>query len=170
MSQKPTSAALRVLGVLLAVGIAACSRNPEPGDRSPSLALADTTVCVVSPAAPNGLRLVEAKREVATGRVMLLEDGELIPFEQRYPVSLIAGYAGREGWFTSAEPVTFAGQRYVRTGEMRRVPEDQLVRVGDFRGVLLFSGAGDDPPPDALYVPAEPDCVFQAYVRADLVR
>jgi hypothetical protein len=65
-------------------------------------------------------------------------------------------------------PVTHAGRRYVRTGGERRVPINLLRRVGDHQGVPLFASP-DEPTPEAVYVPLRPGCVFQAYVRSDLL-
>src|SRR5690606_24214579 len=102
--------------------------------------------------------------------VVLLEDGRIESLEAIHPVSVIAGYAGREAWLTRGDPISLDGQRYIRTGGERRVTPDLLARAGEHQGILLFAGRDDSPPADALYVPTAPGCIFQAFVREDLIR
>jgi hypothetical protein len=164
---------IRSLGAVtllwIAVSPAACAGG-LPGSGAPPArweALSDTTLCVVDRTSSTGLTNLPARVE-SDGRVVLLENRRIVPVEQVHPVSLLAGYAGREPWVSSAAPVTHAGRRYVHTGGERRVPIDLLRRVGDHQGVPLFASP-EEATPEAVYVPLRPGCVFQAYVRSDLL-
>ena len=154
---------------LPALALAACAGNrgaarPPAGFSS----LPDTVVCVVDRASDRGLRDLRAKRD-AEGRALVLENGEARPLESVHPVSLLAGYGGAERWLAAGEAIPFAGHRFVKVESERSIPGDLLGRVGEHRGILLFADPGDDPPPDAIYVPVRPGCIFQAYVREDLM-
>jgi hypothetical protein len=154
------------------VVVAACApRAGEPaGARPPAdyLALRDTTVCVVDRTAPAGLRGLDAK--VRGGDVVVFADGVVRTLEQMHPVNVIAGYAGREGWLTRGEVISQDGRRFARVGGERRIGMDLIRRAGEHQGILLFAGRDDTPPLDALYVPTAPGCIFQGYVREDLIR
>lgn len=155
-----------------AAGLAvACSGNPGPASEAPRdyAALADTLVCVVDRTADTGLRELPAKKD-ADGAVVLLSGGQIRPLDSVHPVSLVAGYAGRERWLAAGEPIDFRGDRFVQVQEERRVAAELLGQVGEHRGIPLFADPGDEPPPEALYVPMRPGCIFQAYVREDLMR
>jgi hypothetical protein len=60
-------------------------------------ALSDTTLCVVDRTSATGLTNLAARVE-SDGRIVLLENRRIVPLEQVHPVSLLAGYAGREPW------------------------------------------------------------------------
>lgn len=128
----------------------------------------DTLVCVVDRLAPEGLREVPAK--IRSGEVVLLVDGEIRPLDTVHPTNLIAGYAGQEDWLRRGDAVSHGGRQFARTGGERRIEIDLLRRAGEFRGIQVFSGREDASDPNALYVPTAPGCVFQAYVREDLIR
>jgi hypothetical protein len=157
---------------LVSAGMAACTVEPaeEPGPVLPPqyVALPDTLVCVIDRAAPSGLASLPAKIE--DGGVVVFADGRVSALEEVHPVSMIAGYAGREAWLTRGDPVPFSGASYVRTGGERRIGIELLDRVGEHEGILLFAGLEDPPPADALYIPTSPGCIFQAYVREDLIQ
>jgi type IV pilus assembly protein PilQ len=56
-----------------------------------------------------------------------------------------------QSWFTSDEPVLHNGVRWVRFGEPRQVPFDDLYVVGNFRGITIYAD------PDSrgdVYLPA----------------
>ncbi|MEX2583246.1 MAG: hypothetical protein WD766_08220 [Gemmatimonadota bacterium] len=160
--------------IVLALGITAAGCGGSPGSGpSPAMpadyaALPDTLVCVVDRAAPSGLSELPAKLD--GDEVVVFADGAVRPLDELHPVNMIAGYAGREGWLTRGEPVTFQGRQYVRTGGERRIGIDLLSRVGEHQGILVFAGQEDDAPADAIYVPTAPGCIFQAFVREDLLR
>lgn len=141
------------------------SRTTPPPEYA---ALPDTVVCVVNRAAPAGLTNLPAKSR--SGEILVFSEGQVLSLEALHPIDLVAGYAGREMWVQSGEQVTLGGERYSRTGGERRIDPDLLERVGEFRGILVFSGADDVTRPSAVYIPTAPGCVFQAYVREDLLR
>jgi hypothetical protein len=150
--------------------IAACGPPPGPASAPPPpgyAALPDTVVCVVDRASDRGLRALSAKTG-ETGVVVFL-DGAVRPLEEVHPIGMIAGYAGAEEWLRRGDPVSHGGRRYLRTGGERRIGLELLRRIGDHEGILLFAGEEDPPPPDALYVPTAPGCIFQPYVREDLL-
>lgn len=138
---------------------------PVPADYA---ALPDTLVCVVDRAAPTGLRNLAAKK-AADGGVLLFDAGEVRVLEDVHPVALLAGYAGNEGWLERRETLVFGPERYVLYQGQRRVPIDLLESVGEFQAIPLFAARGEDAPHPTLYVPVRPGCVFQPYVRSDLV-
>lgn len=151
--------------------MAACGGSPgSPGPELPPsyVALPDTLVCVVDRTAPSGLRELPAKKDGAS--VVVFSEGEVTPLEELHPVNMIAGYAGGESWLAAGESLTFGTDRFSNVGGERRVPVELVERVGEHRGILLFAGRDDDPPPDALYVPTAPGCIFQPFVREDLIR
>lgn len=165
-------AAVAALG--LAMGACAGNRPPEPAaPTEPSAAeryeaLPDTSVCVVDRTTSRGLRNLAAKRE-ADGRVVLLVSGKMRSLEDLHPVGVVAGYAGRESWVAGSEPIPVQGRRYVRVGGERRVPIEALQQLGEHQAIPVFSDPKDTTPPRAVYVPLRPGCVFQAFVREDLV-
>jgi len=169
---QPRKLRLELLACIAILG-SGCVANPPRAPEGPTVppeysALPDALVCVIDRSAPLGLREVPAK--VRGGSIVLL-DGEVIrPLEEVHPVNVIAGYAGEEEWLRRGDPVTHAGARFSRTGGERRIALDLLRRAGEFQGFLLFSGQDDAAEPTALYVPTAPGCIFQAYVRDDLIR
>jgi hypothetical protein len=157
------------LGMLV---LAACAPRTaaDAAPRPPAdyLALRDTAVCVVDRSSQRGLRTLGAK--VGASGVVVFSDGAVRPLESVHPVGVIAGYAGREPWLTRGDPISFDGRRYSRVGGERRIGEQLLERVGEHQGILLFAGHEDPAPRDALYVPTAPGCIFQGFVREDLIR
>ena len=143
------------------------SEGPQPSFPPEYAALPDSLVCVIDRAVPLGLRELPAK--VDGDQLLILADGQVAELNAIHPVDLIAGYAGREAWLTRGDPLPFEGATFTRTGGERRVAASLLQRVGEYRGILLFAGAEDTPPPDALYVPTAAGCVFQPFVRQDLL-
>ncbi len=161
-----------VVAAVLLGGVAGCGQVLQAGgggSRVPPeyAALPDTTVCVVDRSAPNGLREIPAK--IAGSGIVLLVDGQVQPLSAVHPVNVIAGYAGQEPWLIRGDPISFRGTTFVRYLGERRIAVDLLRRVGEHQGILLFAGA-DASSIDALYVPTAPGCIFQGYVREDLVR
>jgi len=151
---------------------AACSTAPAPAPapRAPAafVALPDTIVCVIDRTSPSGLAQLGAK--VGAEGVVLFADGAVRPLESVHPIGVIAGYAGQEQWLTQGEPIVYDGRRYPRVGGERRIASELIRRVGEHRGILLFAGEEDSSPIDALYVPTSPGCIFQGFVREDLIR
>lgn len=165
----PRAAAIGLLaGLILSACVPVATSDPQPVAPSEWASLPDTLACVVDRSAEHGLREIPAKTRGE--EIVLLQNGSIQSLEVVHPVNVIAGYAGSEGWLTRGDPITVRGSRYVRTGGERRVGADLLTRSGEHQGILLFSGRDDSDPVDALYIPTAPGCIFQAYVREDLVR
>lgn len=162
----------QILAATVLLFLAGCSGQTSGGPAltiPPRYAtLPDTVACVVDRAAPRGLRNIPAK--VEGDQIVVLMGNEIVPLESVHPVNVIAGYAGREGWLVRGDPLNVDGSRFARTGGERRVAAELLRRSGEHQGILLFAGDEDEPPPDALYVPTAPGCIFQPYVREDLIR
>src|SRR5690606_20532508 len=95
-----------------------------PDEAARYAAFPDTLVCVVDRTVDRGLRDLPAKK--GDGEVVLLVGGEIRPLAELHPVNLIAGYAGREPWFTDNHPIAVEGQRYRKYGGERRVPIESL--------------------------------------------
>jgi hypothetical protein len=142
---------------------------PPPSAAERYAALPDTAVCVVDRTTRRGLRLLEGKVE-SEGHVVVLVSGRIQKLESLHPVTAAAGYAARESWAISGDPLNVQGRRYEKVGPERLIPYDQLQRADDYRAVPLFADPKDPAPPRALYLPLRPGCVFQPYVRADLLR
>ena len=170
------SARVAVSGALLLLAGGCGSRGPEIASSAPSppraearyAALPDTVICVVDRTTDRGLRDLPAKQE--SGKVVLLVEDQIRPIEELHPVSLIAGYAGRESWFSRAQPITLQSRRYLKYAGERRIPTDKLKRFGEYQGIPLFGDPATSGVPTAVYVPVRVGCVFQAYVRDDLYR
>lgn len=160
--------------LLLLASVTACGGSPSGGggpspEAPPSYAmLPDTMVCVLDRAAPTGLTDIAAKKD--GDRVVIFSGGDVVDLETLHPVNLIAGYAGGESWLRQGEPIAFRGRTYAHIGGERRVGIEQLERIAEHRGILMFAGREDSDPYDALYLPTAPGCVFQPYVRDDLIR
>jgi len=158
-----------LIAVFALTAVTACA-GMMPG-AGPSMARwdagTDTTLCVVDRTAPAGLRNIAARRD-DRGALLVRDGRSVLPLEQAHPVNIMAGYAGEERWITGSAPVTHAGRRYIRTGGERLVPIDLLARTGDYQGVPLFASP-DQRTPEAVYIPLRPGCVFQAYIREDLL-
>ena len=173
-SMPPTSAPLLPLLLCVITVLGACSRSaggegpatPEPDDRYASLP--DATVCVVDRTTRRGLRELRAKQD-PDGTLLLRVADEVLTLEQIHPVGIVAGYAGAEPWYRSDEPITLQGSRYRKVEAERRIPMEQLEQAAEHRAIPVFAAPGDAPPPEAVYVPVRPGCIFQAYVREDLL-
>ncbi len=159
--------ALTATVCLLAAGCATRQGPREPTLPPEYAILPDTLVCVIDRTTSEGLTNIAAKNR--GGDVVLFVGGTVRPLESVHPVAFIAGYAGAEDWLRRGDPIGFGGDRYARTGGERRIGLELLRRAGEYQGILLFSGHEDAARPNAIYVPTAPGCIFQAYVREELV-
>lgn len=148
---------------------AASGPPPPPSEAERYAALPDTSVCVVDRTTRRGLRALDAKVETG-GQVVLLVSGRVQKLEDLHPIGIVAGYAARESWVTSGEPLAIQGRRYEKAGPARLIGLEQLQHSGDYRSIPLFVDPNDPAPPRAYYVPLRPGCVFQPYVRSDLLQ
>jgi hypothetical protein len=166
-SSKHLRASVAAILITAASGCGASRGGPVILPPPEYTALPDTLVCVVDRSSPDGL--TELPGKVNGGSVLLFSGGAVRPLEELHPINLIAGYAGQEEWLGRSDPIFFSNGTYRRVGGDRRVGMDLLGRVGEHMGILLFAGRDDPAPVDALYVPTSPGCIFQAYVREDLI-
>jgi hypothetical protein len=165
-----------LFGLTLASG---CARRPSvapmPAPPPPAsaaeryAALPDTAVCVVDRTTRRGLRSLAGKVE-ADGQVVVLVAGRIQKLETLHPVGVPAGYAARESWVVAGEPINVQDRRYEKVGPERLIGMEQVQRTAEYRAIPLFTDPNDASPPKALYLPLRPGCVFQAYVRSDLLR
>lgn len=130
-------------------------------------ALPEVIVCVVDRASDTGLREISARR-ANDGQTVILVDGQVVPLDSVHAPGVVAGYATGESWFDS-DSISFRNATFVKVQRERRIEIDQVVRIGDFQGIPVFAGAGDEAPHDAVYLPTRSGCVFQAYIREDLM-
>ena len=70
----------------------------------------------------------------------------------------------------AGEPINVQDRRYEKVGPERLIGMEQVQRTAEYRAIPLFTDPNDASPPKALYLPLRPGCVFQAYVRSDLLR
>lgn len=130
-------------------------------------ALPEVTVCVVDRASDTGLREISARR-AHDGSTVLLVGDRVVPLDSVHAPGVVAGYATGEPWFDS-DSISFRNATFVKVQRERRIAIEQLTRVGDLEGIPVFAGTSDESPFDAVYLPTRPGCVFQAYVREDLM-
>lgn len=136
-------------------GAAAPAMAPlPPAPPTPRLSNRDILVCVVR---DGDLQLVRVDYDTRTGDTLV--NGR--PFAEVYPDTV--GYAGGAQWFVNNEPVVIDGRHYVRYGVPRVLGVQELTRVGEYQGVLVFVEKGADARADVKYVPVRPGCEFQPY-------
>lgn len=163
----PTRSVAIVALITAGCGTVALAGDPAAYSPESFESLPDVTVCVVDRAAESGLRELTAKR-AHDGRSMLLVGGRVVPLEDVHAPGIVAGYAAAEPWFTG-DSISVAGGTYVKAGGERRIEATQITRVGDYEAIPVFASTSDQLPPEAVYLPTRPGCVFQAYVRSDLM-
>ena len=79
------------------------------------------------------------------------------------PGVVFAGtYADGRAWFENDESVTFEERSYDKSGQASQMQCNQIMRVGEFQGVPLFSMRNAQRPFEMLYVPVRPG-IFQPY-------
>jgi hypothetical protein len=141
---------------------------PAPPAPAPHAVLTDTTVCVVDRTTREGLRSMRAQVD-GLGRIVVPMEGGLVPLEELHRVEAAMGYAGREDWLVQRSPIPFREMTFVAYESERRIPADQLRRVGAHRGIPLF-GDPAEASPVVLYVPTRPGCIFQPYLWDQVAR
>jgi hypothetical protein len=167
-----TSSALRPL-LLLTLALPGCglfrsAPPPPPPAAPPHTVFRDTTVCVVDRTTREGLRSMRAQVD-GLGRIVVPMGDGLVPLEELHPVEAAFGYAGREDWLVQRSPIAFREMRFLAYESERRIPADQLRRVGTHLGIPLF-GDPAEASPVVLYVPTRPGCIFQPYLWDQVAR
>ncbi|HET7229346.1 MAG TPA: hypothetical protein VFJ16_05055 [Longimicrobium sp.] len=151
--------ALGVTGVVSAVS-AICG-SAEPNARAPG------TV----PDEVRGVQAVQTARAdqvcvVAGDSLRMVSDttvGGVSPKNGQVPA--YPPYVERAPWYQAQSPVPFGGRNYVGNHPPQVIEPGLLVFVGRYRGVPVFKAA-EDPgnPPEYIYLPVRPGCVFQPLV------
>ncbi|HKK93015.1 MAG TPA: hypothetical protein VJ925_06250 [Longimicrobiales bacterium] len=131
----------------------------------------DTVVVTreVEPALPTGS---PANICLATGQnvqVLMTAQGDTlvgparVSIETLRPGVVFAGtYADSRGWFENDESVMFEENSYDKSGNETQMTCNQIMRVGEFQGVPLFSMRNAERPFEMLYVPVRPG-IWQPY-------
>jgi hypothetical protein len=150
--------------LIAAVACAACAgRRPLPVATpvhevpSPRLSAQDLLFCVVR---RGELELVPLEYNTHTGDSTY----QGVPVARAFPLD--GGYAEAAEWFAARESIRFDGRTFARYGDPRLLGIGELTPVGEYRGVKVYAQAGLTGPPEVLYLPARPGCVFQPYQAA----
>lgn len=106
------------------------------------------------------LERVVVQYDVRSGDTLAL-DGRL--FRQAYPSSPADGYAAGTEWFARDDRVRVRGRRYVKDGLPRVVESEEVVRVGEYRGIPVFAAAGQSGIPGVVYLSLRTGCEVQPY-------
>ena len=101
-------------------------------------------------------------------RAELLATGDTVvggrPFSAVYADT--GQYAATREWYVNNETIDYDPRNvcYMKFGLPRYIARENLVRMGEWRGVPAFRGRSDDwDLPDAIWVPTGPGCWFQGY-------
>ena len=128
---------------------------PAPVELPPERAI---EVCVME---EGRIHYVPAILLPLSGDTLALRDGVREPFQSAYP---IAGYAAGLAWVESGETVTLGRETYIPYGVSAALPPgEELVQVGEFRGIQLFARRGSSSPAKQLFIPLTPRCTVQPY-------
>ena len=122
---------------------------PPPPPPRPPVTAREIRVCVVQ----HGMATeVTARFDPATGDTTFGAPGLPVPAGNEY--------AAGEPWFIQEEPIVVNGVQYALP---RVLGVNDVVRVGEYRGIPVFAAAGTADPPLVVYVPVRPGCEFQPY-------
>ena len=115
-------------------------------------------ICVVR----NGeLTRIPVRYDPATGDTSSM-DG--LPFSSVAPIT--GEYAAVAGWYVNDEPITFRDRRYTKYRLPRVLGENEVTRVGEFRGVGVYVERADPSAETVIYLPTRSGCEFQPYLAA----
>lgn len=172
----PRSQALN-LGIQAGVSLSFGNREDRIVELPPPPPDTVIVVAEVEPSPPEGdpVEICLATGQAAT--IHLTPQGDTLVGYRRIPladlgpaVSFAGSYAAERDWFTADDPVTFTDfvngttrtRTFRRTGESLSLDCREIMRVGEFSGVPLFTEAVAQRPYYTLYVPVRPG-VWQAY-------
>jgi hypothetical protein len=153
-----------VLGLKMVFGGARRPTEPKP-DTLPKVVISVPTppdpptppavfrMCVVENGA---LREVEgqigaAGDSTANGR----------PFSEVYPATV--GYAASAEWYVPNGSIMFDGKSYDWFELSRIIPASDLTRIGEYRGLSVFSAVSAAGAEGVIYLPVRRGCEFQPY-------
>jgi hypothetical protein len=77
------------------------------------------------------------------------------PAEPPFPDSM--------AWFISRQPITFNGQTFVWYGNPVAAPGREIVPVGEYQGVTVYTEFPMEEKYQAIFVSVAPGCAFQPY-------
>jgi hypothetical protein len=157
-------AALLIAAIVLCAG---CARSNPPPTTAPTTGVAapveppvprmshrDILLCVVR---HGELEVVRLEYNTRSGDSTY----QGVPLAQAFPLD--STYAGATEWFAANEPIRMDGRIFVRYGDPRLLGVQEVTPVGEYRGVRVFADAGGHLPPERVYLPVRPGCVFQPY-------
>jgi hypothetical protein len=142
----------------LALLLPACAPDRPLAPAGPPARAQEVRVCV---AVGDELRDFTGWIDPRTGDTLVAER----PLRQVLPD---ARYAQGQGWFEKNEVITLRQRQFVKYGLPRSLSaadlrEPGLRTVGQIHGVHAFVVKLETGPPEILYVPVDPGCLFQAY-------
>lgn len=107
----------------------------------------EVTVCVVDPAAPGGLRMVNALYRHETRDTVVTEMGDTLSFATTTPATVTL--APSTTWYVEGQPLTLEFERaprrveYLTVGTSRVVPASDLAYLGNVNGVPVYASRND---------------------------
>jgi hypothetical protein len=150
---------MRALSSTAIAAAAACATASPP---APPVALMTSDspwrplrVCVVD---GEGVRELSAEYNPLTGDTVI--GGR--PFSEVYPTT--SRYAAGAKWYIDNEPIRIDSVTYGKYGLPRQMRPGELVRRGDYRGVMMFTEPDDHGHPYGVwYAAVSPACAFHPY-------
>lgn len=73
-----------------------------------------------------------------------------------------------QGWYVADEPILHNGERWLKFGTPQRIPSRDLVAVGNFRGIPIYTTV--DTAATEIYLPLCAPGLYQAYRRVATIR
>jgi hypothetical protein len=140
--------------------------SPAPMAEAPAPAatpgvIADSRRLVKTCVVRNGaMEMVDADYDPATGDTTV--NGR--PFREAYPAT--AEHAAGARWYVDNLNVSFAGFSYWKVGLPRVFGPTELLPVGSYQGVGVFTTPRERPgSPVIIFLAVYPNCQFQEYQR-----
>jgi hypothetical protein len=153
-----------IIPLLAAALVAACgprtmpeAPRPAPAESAGRSASNEGPVCVVRDGA---LEMIPVRIDPVRGDTVTVDGRRLSD------VSPASGYAAGADWYQRNEVIVFRGDRFLKYGIPRQLTPADVVRIGEYRGVPVFTEAGLAGKLDFIYIPDEPGCSFQLYTVA----
>jgi hypothetical protein len=155
LSRSRTTCALRVVAALSGCGLyPSLQYEPVAQDRVAEVAHPIRT-CVIRAG-----ELIEVAAEVDSATGDTLVGGQ--PISEVFPLTSPPYLSGAD-WYTRFEPIRYHGRRYHQYGLPRQISVAELQKVGEYRGVVLFTELGARRDPEVYYALLRPGCWFQVY-------